>query len=54
LLKGGNDYLEPLWVLWMVSGFVFEKSGVVDQSRSHAKDYRWGGGWGLEEMMNDE
>jgi hypothetical protein len=35
LLKRGNDNPEPIWVLGMMSGFVFEVSGVVDQGRRH-------------------
>lgn len=40
LLEGGDYYLEPLWVLWMVAGFVFEISWIVDQGRRHGDDYR--------------
>ena len=35
LLEGGNDNPEPLRVLRMVSGFVLEESGIVDQGRRH-------------------
>ena len=40
LLKSGDYDFQSVGVLWMVTGLVMKECGIIDQGRSHERDYR--------------